>query len=158
MAAFVLSNLTGLLRQVLVSRAFGTQVEMDAYNAAARLPELLFSLVAGGALASAFVPTFTGFLTRDERLPAWQLASSLMNLVFAILALVSALSALFAPLIVRHLLYLLVPDLDPAREDLAVSLLRVLLLSPAVFGISGLLMGILNAYQVFLLPALAPSM
>ena len=58
MAAFILSNLIGLVRQILISEAFGTEGVIDAFNAAARIPDLIFSLVAGGALASAFVPTF----------------------------------------------------------------------------------------------------
>jgi putative peptidoglycan lipid II flippase len=158
MAAFVLSNLMGLVRQILVSRAFGTGAEMDAFNAAARLPDLLFSLVAGGALASAFIPTFTGMLARDETRDAWKLASSIANLAGALLVATSALAALLAPQLVRNVLYGLVPDLDPAQAELTTSLLRIMLLSPFLFGISGLVMGILNAHQVFLLPALAPTM
>jgi putative peptidoglycan lipid II flippase len=155
MAAFVLSNLTGLVRQVLVSQAFGTEPQIDAFNAAARLPELIFSLIAGGALASAFVPTFTGYLTGEDRPGAWRLASSIGNLIGVLLALVSVVSWLLAPQIVGSLL---VPYFDPALQALTTSLLRVMLLAPVVFGISGLLMGILNAHQQFLLPALAPTM
>jgi len=158
MAAFVLSNLTGLLRQILVSRAFGTGVEIDAFNAAARLPDLLFSLVAGGALASAFIPTFTGFLTQDDQQGAWKLASSIVNLVALILSLTSLLVAIFAPQVVRHGLYVLIPTLDPQRQLLTVSLLRIMLVSSVIFGVSGLFMGVLNANQIFLLPALAPTM
>jgi putative peptidoglycan lipid II flippase len=157
MAAFVLSNLAGLVRQILVSRAFGTGAEIDAFNAAARLPDLLFNLVAGGALASAFIPTFTGHLLKEDRRAAWHLASSVANLVSLLLALVSALAAIFAPQVVRHVLFVLIPDLDSAQFSLTVALLRVLLLSPVIFGVSGLLMGVLNAHQVFLLPALAPT-
>ncbi|HJW91400.1 MAG TPA: murein biosynthesis integral membrane protein MurJ [Anaerolineales bacterium] len=158
MLAFALSNLTGLVRQVLVSRAFGTGAEIDAFNAAARLPDLLFNLVAGGALASAFIPTCTGFLTREDRHGAWQLASSVVNLVILLLVGISALAAVFAPQVVRYGIYLLAPGLDPTQQALTVSLLRILLISPVIFGVSGLLMGMLNAHQVFLLPALAPTM
>jgi putative peptidoglycan lipid II flippase len=158
MAAFVLSNVVGLLRQILVSRAFGTSAEMDAFNAAIRLPDLLFNLVAGGALASAFIPTFTTLLTREERDQAWRLASSIANLLFLILITISGLAAWLAPQIVRYILYGLVSELNPTLFDLTVSLLRILLLSPLIFGLSGLLMGILNAHRKFLLPALAPTM
>lgn len=158
MAAFVLSNITGLVRQILVSGAFGTSAEMDAFNAALRLPDLLFSLVAGGALASAFIPTFTTLLTREEREQAWQLASSIANLLCLVFILISGLAALLAPQIVRYILYGLVSQLDFTHFNLTVSLLRILLLSPLIFGISGLLMGILNAHRKFLLPALAPTM
>ncbi len=154
MAAFVLSSLMGLARQVLVSRAFGTRAELDAFYAAQGLPDILFNLVAGGALASAFIPVLTGFLIRGDRAGAWRLASAINNLVFLILSLLSALCALAAPWLVGHVL---APSFGPAQAALAVSLLRVLLLSSVIFGVSGLLMGVLNAHQHFLLPALATS-
>ncbi|MCC7361191.1 MAG: murein biosynthesis integral membrane protein MurJ [Anaerolineales bacterium] len=155
MAAFVLSNLVGLLRQVLVAQAFGTSPALDAFNVAQRLPDLLFNLVAGGALASAFIPTFTGLLTRDERPAAWRLASGVLSLVSAVLAAASLLAALAAPWLVRTVL---APAYDPAQLALAAHLLRLQLLAPTLFGLSGLVMGILNAHQHFLLPALAPTM
>lgn len=155
MAAFVVSNVVGLMKWVLVSRAFGTSAQMDAFNAANRLPEILFTLMAGGALASAFVPTFTAFLARADRENAWRLASSIANLVFFSLSISAAISWLIAPWLVRNIL---APYFtDPIQISLTVSLLRVLLISAVIFGLSGLLMGVLNAHQHFLLPALAPT-
>ena len=95
MLAFIFSNLVGLARNIVITDAFGTQAEMDAFNAANRVAELLFNLVAGGALASAFIPTFTGFLEKDDRPGAWRLASGVINLGLLILTAVSAL--LLAP-------------------------------------------------------------
>jgi len=155
MAGFVLSNVTGLAKWVLVSQTFGTSAELDAFNAANRLPEILFNLMAGGALASAFVPTFTEFLTRRDQQGAWQLASAIANLVFLALSLAAAVAWLAAPWLVPNVL---APGFSPTETILTVSLLRILLLSAVVFGLSGLLMGILNAHQHFLLPALAPTM
>ncbi len=155
MAAFVLSNVVGLIRQILVSQTFGTGAAIDAFNAASRLPDLLFSLVAGGALGSAFIPTFTGFLARGERARAWRLASSIANLVTLVLMLTSALAWVFATPIVQHFL---APGFSPEQQALTAALLRVLLISPLIFGLSGLVMGILNAHQRFLLAALAPTM
>jgi putative peptidoglycan lipid II flippase len=157
MAAFILSNLVGLVRGILILRGFGTGAEMEAFNTANRLAETLFNLVAGGALASAFVPTFTGFLARNEKARARHLASSIANLVIIILILVSAISAVLAPQIVK---YLLAPGFadQPAKFELTIQLLRVILPSVVIFGLSGLVMGILNANQIFLFPALAPSM
>lgn len=157
MVAFVISNLAGLVRQILVANAFGTGAEMEAFNAANRVAETLFNLVAGGALASAFIPTFTGLLTREDRRGAWQLVSGVTNLALLILTLAAALTAIFAPQIVRHIL---APGFsaDPAKEALTVSLMRVMLPSAVIFGISGLVMGVLNSHQVFFLPALTPSM
>ncbi len=156
MMAFILSNLAGLLRDILIGMTFGTGAELDAYKAAARIPELLFNLVAGGALASAFLPAFTGFLTRDDSENAWFLASSIANLVFVILTLLGVIAAIFAPQIVR---YILAPGFtDEGQIILTVTLLRIMMPSAVIFGISGLLMGILNAHQIFLYPALAPMM
>ena len=156
MLAFVLSNLVGLVRQILVSRAFGTDTSLDAFYAAATLPDLLFNLMAGGALASAFIPTFTGFLSKENREGAWKLASSVMNISGLALAFASGLAALFAPWLVQHVLFALNHDLDPALKSLTTDLLRIILIAPAIFGISGLCMAILNTHQKFLMPALAP--
>ncbi len=155
MAAFIFSNLVGLVRQILVSQAFGTTSQLDAFSAAATYPDLIFSLVAGGALASAFVPTLSVFLARNERKNGWYLSSSIFNLVFLALGLISLISEIFAPQIVQTIL---APAYNPAQQFLTTQLLRILLLAPTIFGVSGLVMGILNAHQVFLWPALAPSM
>lgn len=158
MVAFILSNLVGLLRGVVITDAFGTSAELDSFNAANRIAELLFNLVAGGALGSAFIPTFTGFITRKDRAGAWRLASGVINLVFLALVLISSLAWVFAPWIVRDGLFLLVPETDPVQARLTTSLLRIMLPSVVIFGISGLVMGILNAHQIFLIPAIAPAM
>ena len=155
MLAFLLSNVVGLVRQVLVSQTFGTSAAMDAFNAAARLPDLLFSLVAGGALGSAFIPVLTELLVQERRAAAWRLASALANLVVAVLAGVSLVAAWAARPIVAHLL---APGFPPAQQALTVDLLRILLLTPAIFGLSGLSMGVLHSHRRFLWPALAPTM
>ncbi len=158
MVAFIISNLVGVVRGIVITNAFGTSVEMDSFNAANRIAELLFNLVAGGALGSAFIPTFTGFLTREDRAGAWKLASGVINLVLLALILISVLAWLFAPQIVRYGLFLLAPEANLGQEALTISLLRTMLPSVFIFGISGLVMGILNAHQVFLIPAVAPAM
>ena len=155
MFAFALSNIIGLVRQILISHAFGTDKAIDAFYAASTYPDLVFSLVAGGALSSAFLPTFTGFLARNEKRDAWKLASAIANIILLLLIALSIVSVLLAPQIIR---YILAPNFSADQQTVAASLLRILLISPAIFGVSGLMMGILNAHQKFWLPALAPSM
>jgi putative peptidoglycan lipid II flippase len=157
MVALVLSNLTNLVSLILNAKTFGTHAEMDAFLAANQVSETLFTLMAGGALGSAFIPTFTGMLTRGERGTAWKLASAIANLVLAFLTLAAVLMAIFARPVVR---YVLAPGFanDPAQEALTVSLLRIMLPSAVIFGLSGLVMGILNSHQVFFIPALTPAM
>jgi len=157
MIAIILGQLAGLVRGILVARAFGASPELDAFFAANRVSETLFLLVAGGALGSAFIPMFTGLLAKKETDSAWRLASSLAKVVTLILSLLAVLSAVFAPQIVR---YALAPGLstDPQLFALTVSLLRIQLIAAILFGLGGLVVGILNAHQIFLLPALTPAM
>ncbi len=153
MALFVLSRLTGLARQVIVGALFGTSPAYDAYVAAFRLPDMLFQLVAGGALVSALLPTYTTVRTREGAARGWQLASEVATLVILVLTIAAGLMAVFARPLVTHIL---VPDFSPEQQALTASLLRILLLSTVIFGASGLSMSILNAHQHFFLPALAP--
>src|SRR5439155_575685 len=170
--AFVASRALGVLREVIIAQQFGTSPELDAYRAAFVIPDTIYLLIAGGALASAFIPTFAGFLAHaDEaggRAPtpnhpervegsAWEsgerLASTIINSVFLFLASISLVVALLAPWLVTNVL---VPDFSPEQQALTTMLLRIMLISTTIFGVSGIAMSILNARQHFLLPALAP--
>jgi putative peptidoglycan lipid II flippase len=155
MAAFVVSKLIGLLATTLTARVFGTGVESSAFFAANRFSEILFNLVAGGALGSAFIPVFTGLLAAAQRQKAWRLASSIANLVSLVLVILSLLTFIFARQVVH---FILAPGFSPADTLLTANLLRVQIISSVIFGLSGLAMGILNSHQHFLLPALAPAM
>jgi putative peptidoglycan lipid II flippase len=153
--AYVLSNLTGLGQRIIVTSRFGTSVEYDAFNAAFRIPDLLFSLLAGGALASAFIPTFTTRLSRNQQRLAWRLAVVVGGWVFIIMSVVAALAALLAPLLVKTII---APGFDDAAVALTASLMRMMLVSTVIFGVSGLLMGVLQSNNSFLAPAIAPSL
>lgn len=155
MLAFVLSGILGLVRNAILSRTFGAGMELDAFNAALRLPETLFTLVAGGALGSAFIPVFSRYLNRDQFDKAWTLASSIISLVIVAATISATLGFIFAGPIARNIL---VPGADASEQDLTVELIRIMLATVVLFGASGLLMGILNAHQRFTAPALAPSM
>ncbi|HPY32510.1 MAG TPA: murein biosynthesis integral membrane protein MurJ [Anaerolineaceae bacterium] len=158
MFAFFLSSLVGVAQQMVITDAFGTSAALDSFNAANRVTELLFNLVAGGALGSAFIPMFTGFLTRDDKRGAWRLASGVLNVVSLILVVVSVLTWIFAPWLVRNGLYALTADSNIGQLEVTVRLLRIMLPTVVIFGISGLVMGMLNAHRSFLIPALAPAM
>jgi putative peptidoglycan lipid II flippase len=155
MAAFLLSNVTGLIREILVSRAFGTGTEIDAFNAALNVSNIVFYLMAGGALASAFLPIYTDFLTRGDRDGADELACAVASWVGLLMFAASLLAFAFAAPLVQQVV---APGFLPQEQVITVRLLRILLISPTIFGLSGLVMGILNAHQHFLLPALAPSL
>ncbi|CAG0931411.1 putative peptidoglycan lipid II flippase [Thermoflexales bacterium] len=155
MATFLVSRLLGLLRDVVIGAQFGTSGDYDAYVAAFRIPDIIYTLIAGGILMSAFLPTFTDYLAQEDRSGAWRLASAVINLVVVVLAAIALLAALLAEPIVR---YLLAPGFGPEAQALTVQLMRLLLIPPIIFAVSGVVMGILYAHQSFWLPGLAPSM
>ena len=158
MIAFIITQLLGLVRGFVIYPAFGTSEQLNSFNAANRVAELLFNLMAGGALGSAFIPTFTGMLTKDNRAGAWRLASSIANLLLLVLTTLTALAWIFAPQIVHYALFVLAPNQPVGQEQLTVAQLQNLLPTVVIFGLSGLVMGILNAHQKFWLPAIAPAM
>jgi putative peptidoglycan lipid II flippase len=157
MFAIILGQIVNLAAKILTAHTFGTGMESEAFFAANRFAEILFNLVAGGALGSAFIPTFTTLLENDHRQKAWRLASAVANLVTLILIGLCVLSMIFAEQVVANILS---PGFaaDPAKLALTAQLLRIQLPSAIIFGLSGLVMGILNAHQRFIYAALAPSM
>ncbi len=154
MFALILAGVLGLVRQVVIAAAFGAGRDLDAFYAALRVPETLFVLVAGGALGSAFIPVFQRFLARDDFAGAWRLASAVFSLMsLAALALCVVIFALAEPIVAATL----TPGADATAQALTVELMRIMLVTVLIFGVSGLVMGILNGYQHFTAPALAPS-
>lgn len=156
MFAYVLSNLVGLIRQVLVSNTFGTNSQLDAFYAAVTIPDLLFNLLAGGALASAFIPIFTDVLKKENSRLAFNLFSSIVSLILLVLGIGSLITVYFAPTIVSKVIFVFQPNLDSGLLQLTINLLSIIMIAPTIFGISGIVMGVLNTHQKFLIPALAP--
>lgn len=152
MFAIIFGQIAGLARSILIARAF-PEIQQDAFFAANRVSETLFTLLAAGALGSAFIPTFTTLLTKNEKASAWRLASSIANLITLTLSILGVLAAIFAPQIVR---YALAPGLavDPTTFQMTVTLMRIQLIASVLFGLGGLVVGILNAHQVFFIPQL----
>lgn len=155
---FLGSRLLGVVRTVVIAHQFGTSPNLDAYFVAFRLPDLIFQLLAGATLGSAFIPTFARVLAHRGEDDAWRLASSVLNLVLAATLALALVGLLLAPLLVP----LTAPGLGDgtAQESevngLAVDLTRIMMISPVLFAISGMFMGILNARNRFLAAALAP--
>jgi putative peptidoglycan lipid II flippase len=154
-AGFFVSKVTGILDDLILARTIKPGPELDAYYAAFGLPDLLFTLIAGGALASAFIPVFTGFLTQEDRPGAWRLFSAAVNTAFIAAAIGSTVLALFAPWIVSETVG---RGFTPEYQQLCANLMRVILIGTVVFSISGVVMSALQANQHFFLPALAPIM
>jgi len=151
-ASFVFSRVLGLLRNVVIADVFGATRQVEAYFAAFRIPDTMFMLASGGALASAFVPVFAGLVQRKHEHIAWEVASSVLNTVFLALACLALAAFALAPLFIA----LLVPDYTPAERAMTVDLTRIMLLQPIFLGVSALISAILQTYQRFVLTAVAP--
>jgi putative peptidoglycan lipid II flippase len=154
-AGFLISKITGIVDDLILARTIKPGPELDAYYAAFGLPDLLFTLIAGGALASAFIPVFTGFLTREDRSGAWRLFASVVNTAFIAAAIGSLILIVFAPWIVSVTVG---RGFTPEYQQLCANLMRLIAVGTMIFAISGVVMSALQANQHFFLPALAPIM
>lgn len=150
---FGISAVLGFLRsRILYSRFFSCCVyELDAYNAAFRLPDLIFKLLVTGALSASFIPVFTGYLHKDKALSD-KIGSTVINFLFLLLTLFGLIALIFT----RPLSQLIAHGFSPYQLDLMVGLTRILLVAQLFFLISNFLTGILQAHQIFLMPALSP--
>jgi putative peptidoglycan lipid II flippase len=151
--AFVMSRALGLAREVILARQFGTSGEYDAYVSAFRVPDLLFLVVMAGAFGAAFIPVFAGFLTRGDDERAWRLASAVLSYSAVVMLALCLIAFVFARPIMN---YLVAPGLEPEFSALATRTMRLLLLSPIFLGLGIAAKGILEAQDLFTLPAVAP--
>ncbi|TMB50823.1 MAG: murein biosynthesis integral membrane protein MurJ [Chloroflexi bacterium] len=150
--AALASRTLGWLRLLVIGSQFGAGRELDAYFAAFRIPDAIFQLVVAGALSAALIPVFQGYRAKGDEAEAWRLASSVINLVVIALSAFSLLMAIFAPWIVP----LITPGFDAPTTELTIRMTRVMLLSPVFIGMGAVVSGILNSYERFAVPAIAP--
>jgi len=152
-SAFIASRVLGLLRTTMFAYIFGATSTSDAYYQAFLVPDLIFTIVAGGALSSAFIPVFTHYMVgeRDEK-TAWHVANAALNLAVVIMIGLALLAIILAPWIVP----LYNPGLsqhNPQELALIISLSRIMFLQSIILGAGVIINSILNAKQNFLLPA-----
>ena len=145
----------GLVRNMVIAAQFGIGADLDAYYAAFKLPDLLFTIVAGGALATAFIPVFADFLAEDDRAGAWRLASAITNIVFIVVTASAVLAGILAPWLVRMVI---APGFSPAEQAETVQVMRIVLVSTVIFGVSAVQGSVLNGFKHFLLPALGAAL
>ncbi|HEV8194432.1 MAG TPA: murein biosynthesis integral membrane protein MurJ, partial [Ktedonobacterales bacterium] len=153
-SATLLSRALGLGRTTLFAATFGNTDNADAFTNAFLLPDTIFSIVAGGALASAFIPVFAEYMIdkRDKK-TAWHLASSALNLTLLVLVVVAGLGIIFADPLV-HLTMPAFFGTGDQRGPIIVHLTRIMLLQPIFLGGATVAIAILQARQSFVLPAL----
>jgi putative peptidoglycan lipid II flippase len=143
-----LSRVLGLVREIVVANYFGARGPINAFTVAFQIPNLVRALVADAALTGAFVPVFSELLEKGERARAWRVASTIFWLLLLGLSAVTAVFILLAPLIV--------PPMTDAYDDLAVTLSQILFPTVVLLGVFGVVVGVLNSYEHFSIPALTP--
>ena len=148
-----LSRIAGLAREIVASAYFATSGAFSAFTIAFQVPNLIRALFADAALSAAFVPVFTELLEHGKRKEAFKLASTLFFLILGVLGVISVFFMVAAPVIMP----LFTGDaFTQELDDLTVGLSQVLFPIVVLLGLNGLLVGILNAYDHFTIPALSP--
>jgi putative peptidoglycan lipid II flippase len=142
-----LSRVLGLVREIVARNYFGVRGPINAFEIAFLIPNTVRALVADAALSSAFVPVFSELLEKGERARAWRVASTLFWLIFLGLGGVTLLFIVLAPWIMAPF---------PYEQDLLVGLSRLLFPIVLLLGLFGVIVGILNSYEHFTIPALTP--
>jgi putative peptidoglycan lipid II flippase len=153
---FGLDKVLAFVRTGIISRQYRDSIDLlDTFNAANNLPDVLFALISGGALAMAFIPLMSEYLTQKGRAAAWDLFSRVANLAFTVTAFAAVIIAIFAqPIIDAE--FGIAPGFGLEQRQLMAELMRLNLIATIIFSISGLVMASLQANQHFLLPAMAP--
>ncbi len=145
--AFIVSRVLGLLKNGLFTSIFGAGPISDAYLQAFLIPDTIFTIVAGGALSSAFIPVFTRYLNSRQQQMAWHIANTSLTLATGIMMVLATLAMLCAPLLVP----LYNPGVAQSEIDLIVFLLRIMLFQTIILGSGVIVTSVLNARQNFIL-------
>ena len=153
---FAIDKVFAFVRQTFVARQFGLSYELDVFNAANNIPDLLSALISGGALGVALIPVLTEYFEKKqdkEKQEGWRIFSIVVNLAFIITGIIAIIIAIFANFIITKLI---APGFPPEQQMLSVELMRLDLIAIMIFSISGLVMASLQSNKHFLFPALAP--
>jgi len=151
-ATFLISRALGYLRTVVLGATFGAGPELDAFFAAFRVPDLIFQLVAAGAMGSALIPVLTGLMASGERAHAWRVVATLANLLLVAMTVLAVAAFIGAPLLVRAL----APGFDEAALARTTELTRIMLAAPVLLSLGSIATAALNAEGRFTAAAIAP--
>ena len=152
----LVSALLGLFRDRLLNSYYlGTYpTGIDAYTAAFTIPDFMFFILTSGALAVSFIPVFNQRLAAGNKKSAWELSSSLLNLLAILTLITSALIMIFADPLIR---YIVSPGLDESGMVLAINMTRVIAINPFLFSIATVLTSVQQAVGRFVFYAFAPA-
>jgi len=148
------SRVAGLAREIIAASFFGTGRPASAFTLAFQIPNLVSNLFANAALSAAFVPVFTDLLQQGRRKEAFRLASTLFWIMLIVLGAITALFILGAGVVMPLFIG---PTFNAPIEALTVGLSQVLFPVVLILGLIGLLVGVLQSYEHFTIPAISPA-
>jgi putative peptidoglycan lipid II flippase len=151
--AVLCSRLLGLAREQIFAALFGGGRLMDAFTIAFRIPNLLRDLFAEGALSTSFITTFSKTIATDGDRAAWQLANKVATMTVIVLSSITIVGIITAP----WLVHVLAPGFDGEKAALTITLTRIMYPFILLVSVAALVMGMLNAKEVFGVPAMASS-
>lgn len=147
----LVSGLLGLFRDRLLASYFGAGSDLDIYFAAFRIPDFIYGILIMGGISAVFLPVFAEYFQRNKE-EAWQFTSNLLNVFLILLIFFCGLLAIFTPWLIRFI----TPGFAPEEKSLAISLTRIMFLSPIFFALSSVFSGVLHYFNRFLAYSLAP--
>ncbi len=150
-ASALVSRLLGLVRDRLLAGHFGAGQELDAYFLAFRIPDFVYGILIMGGVSVIFLPVFAEYFKKSEK-EGWRLANVVLNCFLVLLIILCGILAILTPWLIK----LIAPGFDPVQRDLAISLTRIMFLSPIFFGLSSIFSGILHYFNRFLAYSVAP--
>ncbi|MFA7314612.1 MAG: murein biosynthesis integral membrane protein MurJ [Candidatus Magasanikbacteria bacterium] len=151
-ASFV-SKIIALARDRIFAHHFGAGDIMDSYYAAFKIPDLVFNLLIVGALSAGFIPIFVELINKDKK-EAWKVTNAMINILGFLLIISCTLLIIFTPQVLK----LLVPGFSGEKLKLAITLSRIMFISPILLGISSIVSGVLQSFKAFLIYSLSPIM
>ena len=149
---FLLSRVLGYVRTIVFASAFPDLIALDPFYAAFRIPDLLFQLVAAGALSSALIPVVAGLFAKEEDARAWRVVSTVTTLMLSGLLVLAALVLWFAP----ELVGIITPGFNAAQLAQTVDLTRTMVLAPVLLAAGAIATSVLNSRERFGAAAMAP--
>ena len=152
---YFMSRVLGVVRDMFITAQFGTSPQVDAYRAAFAIPDLLYLVVAGGALGTALIPVLQERRRADGEPAGWELANAVVNLTLPILVTCAVLGWIFADVIVQQTTG---RGFAPEQQALTAHLMRILLIQPILLGIGGIAKATLEAHDQFRIPTLGSNL
>ena len=147
----LISRFLGLIRDRLLAGTFGASQELDVYFAAFRIPDFVYGILIMGGVTAVFLPVFTQYLKKSEE-DGWLFTSNVLNCFLILLISLCGILAVFTPWLIKFI----TPGFTGEQKDLAISLTRIMFLSPIFLGLSSVFSGILHYFSRFLAYSLAP--